>query len=85
MARSRHPRPFIVPRSPIERALPRAARCGPRGFGVNLRRRPGIWLDSNRLYFLRRIGQDYEFVSPYHPSLRAMPGLFSRHRRRSAA
>jgi len=47
--------------------------------------RPGIWLDSNRLYFLRRIGQDYEFVSPYHPSLRAMPGLFSRHRRRSAA
>jgi len=32
-------------------------------------------LDSIRLYVLRRIGQDYEFVSPYYPSLRAMPGF----------
>jgi HEAT repeat protein len=37
--------------------------------------RPGIWLDTYQLYFLRRIGEDYEFVSPYHPSLRAMAGV----------
>lgn len=37
--------------------------------------RPGIWLDTYRLYFLRRVGEDHEFVSPYHPSLRAMAGV----------